>query len=1076
MMLEWTGERYLPYIDPSICGAEIHYEHLHRYAFASQLVKGKKVLDLACGEGYGCFLLSKTARHVVGIDNNPQTVRHAAETYSQENIEFIVGSILEIPISGPKTFDVIVCFEAIEHITDHEILIAEVKRLLKDDGILIISTPNKKTYSDDPDYRNPFHEKELYFDEFDTLLKDNFLDVTFFGQRTINGSNIFPISSGEPQTCTEFLIDNVDDKFIFKNPSEKTPIYYIALASNVKKRDAPVSMSYLVDESNTQDSLFMDQVSTLDQTIKDQDLQIRGATDRISYLNEYITEKDQQVQGAADRISYLNEFMADKDQQIRGAVIEISRLNEIITVKDQEIQDLTVKIRSEEDEINARNIRIDEISERLVSLENENALLKNAVSYQFVMKFHQKFIERILPQTSRRRNIYDFGIQGGRIFVNEGFDNFICYYKEKKNLLIFPKPPKKAEVSIIIPVYNKFQYTLNCLKSILDTTTGSYEVIVVDDASTEPEAKNVKKIRNIRLIKNRRNLGFVGSCNRGAKISKGQYLLFLNNDTIATENWLTPLLELIKRGDVGGVGAKLIYPDGTLQEAGGIIWNDASGWNYGRGDDPKKPQYNYVRDVDYCSGAALLIKRDLFEQVGGFDERFKPGYYEDTDLCFSIRELGYRILYQPLSVVIHFEGISNGTDLSSGIKKYQEINRFKFFKKWENLLKEHYYPATPENVFNARIRTSGKKILVIDHYVPTWDKDAGSYRMYNFLKLLVELNHKVTFIGDNLLKLEPYSAELQQNGVEIIYQPAVQSIDDYLTDYGRFFDVVILSRPHIGLKHFRSVKEKCIHAKIIFDTVDLQYIREGRRGEIENDTTVMEEAAISKSNELFLATHSDMTLVVSQTEKELLLREDPHLHIAVLSTIHEVTPGTTPFNERKDLLFVGGFNHLPNVDAVKWFTKEIFPQIMKSIPDCRLFVIGSEVPKEIEQLASSNIIVVGYVKDLEPYFNKCRVFVAPLRFGAGVKGKISQSMSHGLPVITTTIGAEGMGLTDGKDIILADDAELFARLCVDTYFNEEKWNELSRNSMKRVQEHFSTTVWKSNISSFLDDLFVDIKK
>jgi len=160
-MLEWTGERFLPNVDPSISGAEIHYEHLHRYAFAAQYVADRIVLDLASGEGYGTFLLSNTAKYVIGIDIDPEAVTHASKTYQRENIEFRQGSITNIPIVGSEIFDVIVCFEAIEHIIEHEILLSEISRLLKKDGLLIISTPNKKKYSDDSDYHNPFHENSI---------------------------------------------------------------------------------------------------------------------------------------------------------------------------------------------------------------------------------------------------------------------------------------------------------------------------------------------------------------------------------------------------------------------------------------------------------------------------------------------------------------------------------------------------------------------------------------------------------------------------------------------------------------------------------------------------------------------------------------------------------------------------------------------------------------------------------------------------------------------------------------------------------------------------------------------------
>lgn len=637
--------------------------------------------------------------------------------------------------------------------------------------------------------------------------------------------------------------------------------------------------------------------------------------------------------------------------------------------------------------------------------------------------------------------------------------------------MVFPVPSKKPEVSIVVPAYNNWKYTLNCLKSIAKNTDGGYEVVVVDDASNDETAEVLSEVKNLHLVTNKQNAGFLESCNRGARASKGKYILFLNNDTMVTKGWLPPLLELIKRADVGIVGSKLVYPGGTLQEAGGIIWNDGSGWNYGRGDDSDKPEYNYVREVDYCSGASLAVKRELFEKIGGFDERFKPGYYEDADLCFAIRNLGYRVMYQPMSVIVHFEGVSCGTDTSSGIKKYQEINKPKFVEKWSPVLQKHHYPPVAENAFLARDRVSGKRILVIDSYVPTYDKDAGSFDMLSMLKILVELGNKVTFIGDNLLRLEPYTQGLQQKGIEVIYTPYVFSVEDYIKKCGRFFDVVILSRANIAMKHFASIKRDCIRAKVVYDTVDLHYLRQSRQASIENDEKLLKQAEETKANELYLAKNSDITFVVSSVEKEILLKEDPSLNVEVIiRSVHSATMPQKSFSERKDILFIGGFFHLPNVDAVVYFVKEIFPLVKQRMPDVRFYIVGSNPPKEVLSLQSDAVMVTGYVEDVAPYFENCKVFVAPLRYGAGVKGKILLSMSYGMPVVTTSIGSEGIGLVDGQNVLVADDPQEFAQKVILLCNEEELWSKLSRNSLEHIRRCFSYEMAREQFKELMKNL------
>lgn len=265
---------------------------------------------------------------------------------------------------------------------------------------------------------------------------------------------------------------------------------------------------------------------------------------------------------------------------------------------------------------------------------------------------------------------------------------------------------RNPKISIIIPVYNKVDYTIRCLDSLKRNLSQDLEVevIIVNDCSSDNTRDSLEKIHGLCLINNQINSGFIHSCNAGAAAAKGEFLYFLNNDTELLPNSLESMLEVFQtHKNVGVVGSKLIYPHGALQEAGNIVFQDASGWNYGRNQNPHDPRYNFLRSVDYCSGASLLVKREIFEQLGGFEQEFKPAYYEDTDFCFAVRHrLGLEVMYQPRSEVIHYEGVSSGTSTLDGVKRYQVVNARKFKKKWADVLRQHPIRLEHDGILKVR--------------------------------------------------------------------------------------------------------------------------------------------------------------------------------------------------------------------------------------------------------------------------------------------------------------------------------------------------------------------------------------
>jgi GT2 family glycosyltransferase/glycosyltransferase involved in cell wall biosynthesis len=626
-----------------------------------------------------------------------------------------------------------------------------------------------------------------------------------------------------------------------------------------------------------------------------------------------------------------------------------------------------------------------------------------------------------------------------------------------------------VEVSVIIPVFNQFQFTHACLASLQTTEERSaFEVIVVDDCSTDETAELVPRMQGVVYLRNEKNSGFIFSCNRGAAAARGKYLFFLNNDTIVTPGWLTALLAtFVEDPQAGIVGSKLVYPHGQLQEAGGIIWRDASGWNYGKFDDPEKPEYNYLREVDYCSGAALMIRKSLFQSLGGFDPKYAPAYYEDADLSFKVRKAGYKVFYQPLSEIIHYEGITGGTDLSTGTKKHQDINRLTFADTWATELGAK--PVTGDLTFLNEPQLGRKNILVIDHHLPMPEKDAGSLRMFHILNILRRLGHRVTFIPDNLADMPPYGDKLRKRGIKVVYHPYIKKVRDYLISHGSEFDAVVLSRCDFARKHIGDVRLHAPQSRVIFDTVDLHFLRTDRQAELTSDPKIRERASEKRQLEYDLIDQADETWVVSGVEQKLLREARPGKSIEIVPTIVDVPGSKTPFSLRRDFLFIGGFQHTPNIDAVIFFLEKIHPLVKEHLSDAKFYIIGDKTPPEVVALATDNVIVAGLQPDVRPLFESVKLSVAPLRYGAGIKGKINLSMSFGVPVVATSLAVEGIALTDREDILIADEPENFARALIELYESEELWNRLSTNGIKITKAHYSVSAVRKRLNRLLSD-------
>ncbi|GAA0889901.1 glycosyltransferase [Rhodanobacter soli] len=623
-------------------------------------------------------------------------------------------------------------------------------------------------------------------------------------------------------------------------------------------------------------------------------------------------------------------------------------------------------------------------------------------------------------------------------------------------------------VSVIIPVHGKLAYTVACLRSLArHGAQAPFEVIVVDDASPDASTAALAQIGGLRLLRNAANLGFIGSCNAGATAARGEFLLFLNNDTQVTSGWLDALLHCFaERADCGIAGSRLVYPDGRLQEAGGLVFADGSCWTTGRFQPRSMPLFRCRREVDYVSGASLLIRRELFQRIGGFDARFAPAYYEDADLAFAVRRRGLRVYYEPASTVIHCEGISAGTDLSRGMKRHQRPNQAKFVDKWTAELAAQPPAGTPlERAIHWRRRG---RVLVVDAMTPEPARDSGSLRLCAILRLLDEQGWSTAFLPDDGRASPAEIDALGAVGCEVLCKPWVADLPRWLREHGSELHAVILCRHTVAGQYAELVRRHAPQAKLVFDTVDLHFLRERRAAELGGSSIMARQAEAARRSELALIEQADVSFVVSPHERALLARLLPQARVELLSNIHEVHGCRHPHAGRGDLVFIGGYGHPPNSDAVHWIADEILPRLREAIPGIRVHVLGDMPDAARRALSTPGLEFHGRVAELAPWLDRCLATLAPLRFGAGVKGKINMSMSHGVPVIATTIAVEGMQLADGVNVLVADDAAAIVEAVLRLQRYETLWQQLSMHGLDNVQQHFSAAAAAAVLHRVLD--------
>ncbi len=616
---------------------------------------------------------------------------------------------------------------------------------------------------------------------------------------------------------------------------------------------------------------------------------------------------------------------------------------------------------------------------------------------------------------------------------------------------------KKPEVSVIIPAHNKVEVTYLCLCSLLIAqNTVSFEVIVVNDGSEDETTKLDKIVKGITVHHNKTAERFIKACNKGVSLAKGKYVVLLNNDTEVTQGWLDELVESFSRFDnVGLAGSKLLYPNGELQDAGGIIWSTGNPWNYGRGISPQDPRVTYARQADYLSGAAMMTTKKIWDEVGGLSSYLEPMYFEDTDFAFKIRDAGYKTYFVPSSIVYHYEGMTSGRDVTKGYKRFQEINRPKFKEKWHLAFKNFSKDGDKPDL--EKDRGIIGRILFIDYATPRPDMDAGSFAAIQEIKLIQSMGYKVSFIPTNMAYMGKYTEELQKMGVETIYAPFFLSVNEYLEKHASEFDSFYITRYYVAQDFVDQISMLNPNAKIIFNNADLHFLRELRSGLHKNDKALIEKALETKEQEISVIKKADVTISYNYLEHSVIQSHSAEpLNIHRCPWVVDIPKNIPTRSKRKNMSFLGSFRHFPNKEGLEWFSDNVMNRMLEKHPDIHLDIYGSGVTEEIKtELNAKNVMVKGFIEDVAEAYNQYAVFVSPLLSGAGMKGKVLGALAYGIPSVISPISAEGIGLRHEKECLIVETPDEYIDAIIRLYNDNDLWSAISKNSREFCKKNYS---------------------
>ena len=612
--------------------------------------------------------------------------------------------------------------------------------------------------------------------------------------------------------------------------------------------------------------------------------------------------------------------------------------------------------------------------------------------------------------------------------------------------VVFPPVPR-PRASIILLAWKRVDLLLTCLRSLSDSIGRrvDYEVVVASNDAPQSSRDALKsQTEGVRLVEAQANLGFGGGCNLAASVARGEYLVMLNDDCIVAPGWLEWLVSTADANpQAAAVGSLVLFPDGRIQEAGSVIWADGSTMPVGRNLPGNSLEWHFVRQVDYVSACSLLVRRRAWEQVGGFDNDYHPAYYEDVDLCLALRESGYQVLLEPRSRVWHHESASSDELVKTFLFKR---NHGRLQRKRADTLRwqEPARPTEPAALVRAAWRARGapRRVLIIDDRVPEPSLGSGYGRMFTAALEIAASGYAVAIAPAAGVQGAPPDA-LISAGVAVV--PG--DLQGHLSCPWVNYDAVIISRPHNFERAGDIVRTYQPNAVLLYDCEALFWRRLVLQATFVTDQaerdSLQQAAADMRALEERIVIECDAAVTVSKDEAAVLTAVNGCCPISpLLPAEPSVSFGTRTFDERFGVAYVAGWlagSGSPNADGLRWFVANVLPLVRLSIPWVRVHVTGANPPADLLELADPNLLFEGLVADLPALYDRTRVVISPIRFGAGVKVKTVQALQYGVPVVSTSCGSEGIDTYGLDAIAIADDPKDFARSLVTLLSDRSQW-------------------------------------